>query len=130
MSKFSPPPLPSPEKGPSDNRDWFTLLMRSLEDIVQDLLSILVHGITIADNVAGGYAEIDVIGGIYPITFSVKTPRVSSVQVAWIKPFEADGTLTGGVTPLWEHKGQLVKISLLTGLTADKKYRIRFLYLE
>lgn len=130
MSKFSPPPLPSPEKGPSDNRDWFTLLMRSLEDIVQDLLSILVHGITIADNVAGGYAEIDVIAGVYPVSFSTKTRTVSAVQVVSVKPYEAGGTLTGGVTPLWEYKGQLVKISLLTGLTADKKYRIRFLYLE
>lgn len=130
MSKFSPPPLPSPEKGPSDNRDWFILLMRSLEDIVQDLLSILVHGITVKDNVAGGYAEIDVVAGVYPVSFSVKTRGVSAVQVVSVKPYEATGTLTGGVTPLWEYKGQLVKILSLTGLTADKKYRIRFLYLE
>jgi hypothetical protein len=109
------------------DQPWIEKLLVPLNTFMRSVYSALNRGITIGDNISAVAREIEFV---YSTTGQISflwslTARPAHVLVTNVVSFGT--TPSGAVSCLWEFDGTKVKITAMTGLVANSRYRVTFL---
>lgn len=134
MAKFQRPARLNAEdyQGASE---WFLKLFLPLNSLY-DSLTTMFRKLTVTDNMSGGYFELDLntTGGVdKPFPQRVKSQYGAAKEVQVVQALDVTkGRVPVSVSavPAWDNvTDSYIQISALSGLSADKKYKIVFRYL-